>query len=81
MNLTVPGHKEDELIRLIALDLAKKTKKTVAVTCGIHIDEISMEDIVLVSETTWDLVKDYLDTYLTLYSDGEIPKYLTKNLL
>jgi len=62
MNLTVPGHKEDELTRLIALDLARKTNKTVVVTMGIHIDGISHNEIAHVTEITWALVNDYLES-------------------
>lgn len=43
--LTVPGHKEDEVVLKCAKRLAKELGVTVVVTCGIHIKNITFEDI------------------------------------
>ena len=43
--LAITGHKEDELARALALDLAKKLEVTVCVACGIHLDKISPDEI------------------------------------
>ena len=43
--LTVLGHKEDVIVQRYAKMLASKLNSTVVVCCGIHIDDISFEDI------------------------------------
>lgn len=44
-SLCVPGHKDDELARLVACELAQYFSATVSVTVGLHIDKASAEDI------------------------------------
>lgn len=43
--LTLCGHKEDELARELALELARQLGCNVCVTCGIHQDDILPEEI------------------------------------
>ena len=43
--LAIPTHKEDVLARQAALLLARCTRRTVLVACGIHVDDLSPEGI------------------------------------
>lgn len=43
--ITAMGHKEDALAREMAETLAKMVKKNVVVLCGIHLSDISKEEI------------------------------------
>jgi hypothetical protein len=45
--LTALGHKEDEVVRAAALDLATAFGSRVSVCAGIHIDDATSEDIAL----------------------------------
>lgn len=43
--ITIPGHKEDEIVNKSAKLLAKKLNSTVVVSCGIHIKNITFDEI------------------------------------
>ncbi len=43
--ITIPGHKEDEIVRSAALDLARALDTTVVVIAGLHIDNANHQDI------------------------------------
>lgn len=43
--LTITGHKEDIIVQKIAKVLSSTLNSTVVVTCGIHIDDITFDDI------------------------------------
>ena len=43
--MCVPGHKEGELARIVAENIAKRHEVTVSVTCGIHYEGIAQEAI------------------------------------
>lgn len=43
--LTRRGHKDDEVARRVAYAIAKGTARPVCVVCGIHLDEITGEEI------------------------------------
>lgn len=43
--LTVPGHKEDDVVLKCARRLVKELGVTVVVTCGIHIKNITFNEI------------------------------------
>jgi hypothetical protein len=55
--VTVPGHKEDQLVRETALTLARALRTTVTVSVGIHIDDASADDIALLVATTRTLTE------------------------
>ncbi|MDD4599453.1 hypothetical protein SDC9_03890 [bioreactor metagenome] len=55
LNLT--GHKDDEAARYVSHTLCSRLNKNVVVTCGIHLDQITPEEI----ETTIDLIKEITD--------------------
>lgn len=56
--LNLVGHKDDEAARYVSETLSSKLNKNVVVTCGIHIDNISVEEIELVI----NLLKQLTDT-------------------
>lgn len=57
--LTVPGHKEDELARSIAQKITSKLGINTVVSCGIHVDNITITEINMVSRLT-DKLSDKL---------------------
>ena len=59
--LTVPGHKEYHLALAAAEGLCKTLERTVAVSVGIHIDDITPEMIDKVEEDFHFLVADLAD--------------------
>ena len=58
--IAVTGHKEDLLARNAAQRIASASRRTTCVSCGIHLDEISKEEIRLVQALVEDLVDDFL---------------------
>ncbi len=51
------GHKEDDLARIMARELAAALKRNVVVTVGIHIDQISPEGIESIEESCRSILK------------------------
>ena len=43
--LTITGHKEDVIVQKVAKVLSSSLNRTVVVSCGIHIDNITFNDI------------------------------------
>lgn len=43
--LTITGHKEDVIVQKVAKVLSTALNSTVVVSCGIHIDNITFDDI------------------------------------
>lgn len=58
------GHKEDQLARDIALELAKQTGRTAVVTAGLHIDDANGRDIARLEENSRVLL-DQIFTWLS----------------
>ncbi|BDU76091.1 prenylated flavin chaperone LpdD [Mesoterricola sediminis] len=56
--LALLGHKEDELARAIALELAARLGTTVTVACGIHLDAITAAERADVAGLTADLARE-----------------------
>ena len=48
--LNVIGHKDDEAARYVSYVLSSKLNKNVVVTCGIHVDDITNEEIKITIE-------------------------------
>lgn len=63
LNLT--GHKDDEAAKYVSHTLSSRLNKVVVVTCGIHIDNITTEEINvvmrLIKEMTETLAEKLLD--------------------
>jgi gallate decarboxylase subunit D len=55
--LNIIGHKDDEVARYVSYPLSSKLNKNVVVTCGIHVDNITNEEI----KTTITLLKSLTD--------------------
>ncbi|HBS60096.1 MAG TPA: hypothetical protein DEA44_12610 [Firmicutes bacterium] len=58
--LTVTGHMDDEIARPAAYVLAKELKQVVVVTCGIHYDQITPEDILAVRKNVQEVLAEFL---------------------
>lgn len=43
--LNMIGHKDDEVAKYVSHTLASKLNKNVVITCGIHVDNITIEEI------------------------------------
>ncbi len=56
--VTVPGHKEDQLAREAAHQVAVAIGRTVSVSCGIHLEQISKQEIQVVQELVRTLVDE-----------------------
>lgn len=63
--LNLLGHKDDEVGRYVSHELSSRLNKNVVVTCGIHIDNITSEEIKitinLIKELTEILVEKHID--------------------
>lgn len=62
--LTVPGHKEETIALNSAKLLSKKLNTTVTVCCGIHIKNISKEEIVDITSTVDELIQKLICTII-----------------
>lgn len=58
--LTITGHKEDSIVQRAAKKLSKELNSTISVCCGIHIENITFEDIkeldILIDELIDELI-------------------------
>lgn len=61
--LTVPGHKEDEIVQKAAKVLTKALNRTVVVTCGIHIKNITFAEISEINEVIFSLVEEVKEKF------------------
>lgn len=60
--LTRRGHKDDEVARRVAYKVAKGTKRPVCVVCGLHLDEITKEEIELFLHNAESIAERFLET-------------------
>ena len=61
---TVVGHKEDVIVQKCAKVLAAKLNSTAVVCCGIHIDDISFEDIKGLVEVVDEIINELIETIM-----------------
>ena len=59
--LTAPGHREDIIALESARKISKKTHKTTVVTVGIHVDNITKEEINQIIEYSNELINEFLE--------------------
>lgn len=59
-NITLPGHKEDILARDMASRLAVAISANVAVCCGIHLDDISCDEIKSIVEMCSQMLEEII---------------------
>ena len=62
--LNLVGHKDDEAARYVSEILSSKLNKNVAVTCGIHVDDIKAEEIHIVMELIKDLTDKLIESLI-----------------
>ena len=62
--ITLLGHKEDELARQVAGQLAQQLGVTVTVACGIHIDAILPEQILQIEQGVQQMTAQLVNAYL-----------------
>lgn len=60
---TLIGHKEDDLAKKIADDIAKITQRTTVVIAGLHINEANSQDIDILVRNTENLVSRLSNTF------------------
>lgn len=60
--LNVLGHKDDEAARYVSHMLSSRLNKNVVVTCGIHIDNITDEEINLTIDCLKELTYKLIET-------------------
>ncbi|MDF2699804.1 MAG: hypothetical protein K0Q49_1360 [Haloplasmataceae bacterium] len=61
LNLT--GHKDDEAARYVSHTLAAKLNKNVVVTCGIHVDQITVDEIKMITELLKQLTDQVISEF------------------
>ena len=61
--LTRLGHKDDSLAQTCAHDISRFTHKPVCVIAGVHLDNITLNEIKLIQANTHSLVELYLSQY------------------
>lgn len=63
--LNVVGHKDDEAARFVSHAISAALQKTVVVICGIHVDDITNEEIKIVFDSLQKNV-EYLVGVITI---------------
>ena len=58
--LTITGHKEDVIVQKVAKILSSTLNGTVIVGCGIHIDNITFDDIQSLNTLIDDLINELI---------------------
>jgi gallate decarboxylase subunit D len=58
--ITRLGHKDDAIAQKTAYLISKSTRKTVCVTAGIHLDNITQPEIPRITENALDAVEEFL---------------------
>ncbi|MDU5105528.1 hypothetical protein [Clostridium sp.] len=58
--LTITGHKEDVIVQNVAKVLSSTLNSTVIVSCGIHINDISFDDIQNLNLVIQNLVNELI---------------------
>ncbi|WP_410508761.1 hypothetical protein RSJ42_00295 [Methanosarcina hadiensis] len=58
--LTLPGHREEQLALDSARRVSKATEKTSVVVVGIHVDNISLEEIKEIVSTAEEMVGNFI---------------------
>lgn len=66
--ITVTGHKEDEVVMKVAKRVSKEINSTVSVSCGIHKDNITLNEIKSVMDLVEDMTSEFIDKYRKIMS-------------
>lgn len=70
--ISLPGHREAEVIEEIVCTLASSLNKNVAVCCGIHIDNATKDEISVVIEMLTQLTAKLIGTFKAEHNAKEI---------
>jgi hypothetical protein len=65
--VSVPGHKEDQIARSAALQLARALNSTVAVSVGLHVDQATSDEIDILVDNFHQLI-DRIEREIASYS-------------
>jgi len=64
--ITVPGHKDDVVCKLVGEKIAKELNKFVCVICGIHFDNLKKDEIdkilTLCEKLSEDIIKKFMES-------------------
>ncbi|WP_042276537.1 prenylated flavin chaperone LpdD [Faecalimicrobium dakarense] len=60
--ITVTGHKEDVIVQNVAKNVASKINRTVVVCCGIHIENITFDEIQGINNLIDDIVNELVQS-------------------
>jgi hypothetical protein len=61
--MTAPGHKEEEIAMRGAKIISKALNKTVLFSAGIHLDQISINEIYEIENACVEIIQEYIQTY------------------
>ena len=64
--LNLIGHKDDEVARYVSHELSSKLNKNVVVTCGIHIDNITGEEINIIVKLLKELTETLVQKLMNI---------------
>lgn len=59
--ITLLGHKDDAVAYQAAHEICRSTKVPVGVTAGIHLDDITLEEIKGIKENSDKVIKDFIE--------------------
>lgn len=62
--LNLVGHKDDEAARYVSHELSSRLNKNVVVTCGIHLDNITQEEIKVTMELLNKLTEQLISSVM-----------------
>lgn len=61
--LNLVGHKDDEAAKYVSHTLSSRLNRNVVVTCGIHVDNITAEEIDVTIRTLKELTEELIEKY------------------
>ena len=64
--LNLVGHKDDEAARYVSHELSSKLNKNVVVTCGIHIHNITAEEIKITINLLMELTETLIQKHMNI---------------
>lgn len=77
LNLT--GHKDDEAAKYVSHTLSSRLNKVVVATCGIHIDNITAEEINVVMRLIKEMTEALVQELLPIANEKKCGKVLEKS--
>jgi hypothetical protein len=59
------GHKDDAIAQKAAYLISKTTQKTVCVIAGVHLDDITLEEINIFQENAGIVIEEFIDSLIS----------------